>query len=218
MHAEFWHRRWARSEIGFHQREVNADLVQHWPALQLYSGDQVFVPLCGKSLDMVWLSAQGLQVLGIELSQVAVEDFFKEQGLQPEVTEAGAFRCYEAERLRIFCGDFFALTAEHVEACRGIYDRAALIALPPEMRARYVAHLSQIMPRGCQSLLVTLDYPQEQMSGPPFAVSDEEVQRLFSPDWDVERLQQLDVLGGNWRFLEKGLSRLEENVYRLIRA
>lgn len=217
MHAEFWHRRWERSEIGFHQGEVNAYLQQHWLELSLPTESEVLVPLCGKSLDMAWLAGQGHQVVGVELSQVAVKDFFRENELQPEVSQAGSFTCYQAGNVRIYCGDFFALTDVQVAQCKGLYDRAALIALPPPMRERYVAHLNQIMPGGCRALLVSLDYPQEEMSGPPFAVSDEEVERSFADEWELERLLELDVLGDNWRFLQRGLTRLEERVYRLIK-
>jgi thiopurine S-methyltransferase len=144
-----------------------------------------------------------------------VEDFFAEHQLQPVITEEGDFRVYRCEGLEIYCGDFFALTPQHVAECQGLYDRAALIALPPEMRGRYVAHLAAILPSDCQGLLVTLDYEQAQMDGPPFAVADSEVQQRLSAVWQVETLQCSDVLGQNWRFLQRGLQRLDERVYRL---
>ena len=215
MHAEFWQARWARSEIGFHLPEVNPYLQQYWPALGLPEGTRVLVPLCGKSLDLAWLAGQGYQVVGVELAQRAVEDFFAEHKLQPEVSEVGAFRLYRAGAVEIYCGDFFALTAQLLAGCSALYDRAALIALPPEMRARYVAHLSQLLPSGCQGLLVSLDYDQARMDGPPFAVADDEVQRLFTPDWQLEELACGDVLGDNWKFLKRGLERLDERVYQL---
>jgi thiopurine S-methyltransferase len=212
MHAEFWQARWARSEIGFHLPEVNPYLQQHWPALGLLEGSRVLVPLCGKSLDLAWLAGRGYQVVGVELAQRAVEDFFAEHALQPVVSEVGAFRVYRAGAVEIYCGDFFALTAQQLAGCTGLYDRAALIALPPEMRARYVAHLTQALPSGCQ------DYDQAQMDGPPFAVADDEVQRLFTPDWQLEALACGDVLGDNWKFLKRGLERLDERVYRVCKA
>jgi thiopurine S-methyltransferase len=215
MHAEFWQARWARSEIGFHLSEVNPYLQRYWPDLALAQGTQVLVPLCGKSLDMLWLAGQGYRVCGVELAQKAVEDFFAEHQLQPVITEEGDFRVYRCEGLEIYCGDFFALTPQHVAKCQGLYDRAALIALPPEMRGRYVAHLAAILPSDCQGLLVTLDYEQAQMDGPPFAVADSEVQQRLSAVWQVETLQCSDVLGQNWRFLQRGLQRLDERVYRL---
>tara|TARA_R110000868_G_scaffold8_10_gene122 strand:- start:2632 stop:3288 length:657 start_codon:yes stop_codon:yes gene_type:complete len=215
MHAEFWQTRWSRSEIGFHLAEVNPYLQRYWPALGLAEGARVLVPLCGKSLDLAWLAAQGYQVIGVELAQRAVEDFFTEHELQPVVSEVGAFRRYQAGNVEIYCGDFFALSAQQLVGCVGLYDRAALIALPAPMRERYVAHLTQVLPAGCQGLLVTLDYDQGQMEGPPFAVADDEVQRLFAAHWQLQHLASANVLGDNWRFLKRGLERLDERVYRL---
>lgn len=218
MHQEFWQERWDRGEIGFHLKDVNPLLRRHWPALQLAVNSRVLVPLCGKSLDLAWLAAQGLQVLGIELSEKAVQAFFTEHDLLPEVMQQGPFRVYRSESIEIFCGDFFALTAADLRDCRALYDRAALIALPERMRERYVAHLTAILPAHCQALLVTLDYPQQQMDGPPFAVSDELVHQLYEPAWRVERVAEVDALAGNWKFIERGLTRLEERCYRLQRS
>ena len=219
MHQEFWQERWDRGEIGFHLKDVNPFLRRYWPALELETDSSVLVPLCGKSLDLAWLAGQGLRVLGVELSEKAVEAFFAERDLVPEVTQQGVFRVYRSESIEIFCGDFFALTAQDLgDDCRALYDRAALIALPEEMRRRYVAHLTVILPADCAALLVTLDYPQEQMDGPPFAVSDALVHELYDAHWRIELLEQVNALEGNWKFIERGLTRLEERCYRLHRS
>ena len=215
MHKEFWHERWSNNEIGFHLSEVNPHLVEYWPSLALPAGSRVLVPLCGKSLDMRWLLAQGYQVLGVELSAKAVEEFFAEQGLEYTLQEQGAFVRYSADRLEICCGDFFALQANDVADCQGLYDRAALIALPPDMRERYVAHLDSILPEACRGLLVTLEYPQEQMVGPPFSVPDSEVRERFHGGWKLEQLHSAEVLQQNLRFAERGVQALHERVYRL---
>lgn len=216
MHEDFWQERWARNEIGFHLREVNPYLQRHWPDLGLVAGAQVLVPLCGKSLDMAWLAGQGYRVLGVELAESAVIAFFAEQELTPEVDQYGAFRRYRAGAVELLCGDFFALQAADVADCAGLYDRAALIALPEGMRERYAAHLAAILPSGCAGLLVTLDYPQAEMSGPPFAVGEALVAQLLTQQqWACELLEQADVLGQNWRFLQRGLTRLDERAYRL---
>jgi thiopurine S-methyltransferase len=211
----FWQRRWARNEIGFQLNEVNPYLHRHWPGLRLAEGARVFVPLCGKSLDMAWLAEQGFAVLGVELSERAVEDFFAEQGLIAEVTTQGEFEVYRAGALEIRCGDFFSLSRSDLAGCQGLYDRAALIALPEDMRQRYVEHLANILAPSCQGLLVTLDYEQEQMPGPPFAVSDAEVRQSLGSRWDIQLLERANVLDGNWKFLQRGLTRLEERCYRL---
>jgi thiopurine S-methyltransferase len=214
---DFWQARWARNEIGFHLKEINPFLLRHWPALEVPEVSQVLVPLCGKSLDLAWLAAQGLQVMGVELAEKAVQEFFAEQQLQPQIRQQGAFKVYQAGPVQLWCGDLFALIAEDVAGCTAFYDRAALIALPPEMRQRYVQHLEQILPARCRGLLVTVDYDQAQHAGPPFSVSEAEVAGLYGATWDRQLLSREDVLQQNWKFLQRGISRLDEVVYRLQR-
>ncbi|AZD30923.1 thiopurine S-methyltransferase [Pseudomonas chlororaphis] len=216
MQPEFWHKRWEQNQIGFHLSEVNPYLQRYWPQLELAPGSRVLVPLCGKSLDLSWLASQGHQVLGIELSEKAVQDFFSEQQLQPRVSLRGGFTVYEYGPIQLWCGDFFALQATDVADCQALYDRAALIALPPEMRERYAAHLQSILPQGCQGLLITLDYDQALMAGPPFAVLDDEVKALLGKRWQLRVEEERDILGESWKFLQGGVTRLEERVYRLL--
>ncbi len=213
MQADFWQERWQRNQIGFHQAVVNPYLQRHWPVLP--PGSRVLVPLCGKSLDLVWLAGQGARVLGVELAPQAVEAFFAEQGLQPAVVRRGAFDCYSAGALEVWCGDFFALTADDVADCTALYDRAAMIALPPDMRQRYVRHLTAILPAGCVGLLVTLDYDQSVLAGPPFSVPDEEVRALWSGGWQVDQVECRDILDEGGKFVSAGAQRLDERAYRL---
>ncbi|WP_025113151.1 thiopurine S-methyltransferase [Pseudomonas sp. H1h] len=215
MQPEFWHKKWESNQIGFHLPEVNPYLQRHWPQLALQAQARVLVPLCGKSLDLAWLAGRGHQVLGIELSERAIEDFFGEHQIAPQISEKGAFKVYRGDGIELWCGDFFALTAGDVADCAALYDRAALIALPPAMRERYATHLQQILPQAVQGLLITLDYDQAQMSGPPFAVGDDEVQRLLGHAWQVQMLEEQDVLGESWKFLQAGVTRLGERVYRI---
>jgi len=218
MEPEFWQERWARNQIGFHLPEVNPYLQRHWSQLALVEGARVLVPLCGKSLDLMWLASHGLRVMGVELSEQAVEAFFSEQNLVPRITRRDAFTVYQTDLIEVWCGDFFALDAEALAGCTALYDRAALIALPPLMRAQYAEHLSRLLPSGCQGLLITLDYDQSQKAGPPFAVTDDEVKVLFDSDWTVKTLQEQDVLGESWKFVQEGVTRLDERVYWLGRA
>ena len=215
MQPEFWHDRWDRNQIGFHLEQVNPYLQRLWPLLELEQGGRVLVPLCGKSLDLSWLAASGFEVLGVELTQTAVEQFFSEQKVEPQISQRGAFTVYEAGPVTILCGDVFALTAADVATCAGLYDRAAMIAFPPDMREAYARHLTEILVPGCKGLLITLDYDQSQMKGPPFSVPDAEVQRLLSPDWALEVVEEPDVLDQEWKFLKGGVTRLVERVYRL---
>ncbi len=215
MEKNFWHERWQRQEIGFHQNETNPYLVRHWQALHPAHGAQVFVPLCGKSRDMLWLRERGHPVLGVELSAIAVQAFFAENGCQPSRASCGNLELYEADDIRILCGDFFDLKKEDMKEVGAVYDRASLVALPPEMRARYVRHLLDILPPATQMLLLTFDYHQPEMSGPPFAVSVDEVEALYRGRAKVSLLAQHNTLDKNSRFRERGLSQLQENIFLL---
>lgn len=218
MDRDFWHQRWETGQIGFHQDRINLHLQRFWGELGLPAGETVFVPLCGKSRDMLWLREQGHPVLGVELSPVAVRDFFAENGLQPQEAERDRFSECAAPGLRILCGDFFDLRAEDLAGIGGVYDRASLIALPPPMRERYAAHMKAVLPATCRVLLVTFEYPQQEMDGPPFSVSEPEVRALYEPDFAVRALHAQDILSETPRFREKGLSALSERVYVLTRA
>lgn len=218
MEPKFWQERWARNQIGFHLPEVNPYLQRHWPQLGLADGAKVLVPLCGKSLDLVWLASQGYHVMGVELSEQAVETFFNEQGLAPQISRRGDFKVYQTSLIEVWCGDIFDLDAQAVADCSGLYDRAALIALPPLMRAQYAERLNALLDRGAKGLLVTLDYDQVQKAGPPFAVSDEEVRVLLGGHWALDRLEEKDILGESWKFVQEGVTRLDERVYRLTKA
>ena len=212
---EFWLERWEREEIGFHQDEFNPYLRQYWQDLNLARDSEVFVPLCGKSRDMRWLREQGHQILGVELSAIAVQAFFKENGYTPQHGTRGKFDRCEADGIRILCGDFFDLTKDDLANVTGVYDRASLIALPPEMRERYVRHLVSILPPATQTLLITLDYPEPEMQGPPFSVFPGEVEALYREHAEVRLLAQADVLAQNQRFQQRGLTRLQESIFLL---
>jgi len=215
MKKDFWLERWDRNEIGFHQNEFNPYLLQYWQELQLARNSLVFVPLCGKSHDMIWLQQQGHTVLGIELSPVAVQAFFNEYGHPARHESEGKFERSTANGISILCGDFFDLRKEDMAQVGAVYDRASLIALPPEMRERYARHLASILPPATKILLITIDYPQAEMSGPPFAVSVGEVKALYRDHAEVRLLAQRDVLAQNPRFKERGLSRMQENIFLL---
>lgn len=217
MDEQFWQSRWAQNQIGFHQSEVNPYLERYWPSLGLAQGCKVLAPLCGKTLDLVWLAGQGHKVLGVELAERAVEDFFAEQGLTPEVSQAGELRRYSAGAIEILQGDFFAVTAAHVADCHALYDRAAIIALPPSMRDDYVTHLERILPRPCDGLMVTLEYEQARLEGPPFSVPEVEVRRHLEAGWEVVMLERNDVLEQNWKFASRGLDSLYEPAFKLKR-
>lgn len=212
MDADFWHERWERGEIGFHKSRVNPLLQQWWPALELEATAPVLVPLCGKSLDMLWLREQGYPVIGVELSRLALADFISAHALPCQWQSRDGFEVARCDGLDLYCGDFFALQMAHLEQVSVVYDRAALIALPPALRARYVAHLRKHLPVGWKMLLITLEYPQEDRPGPPFSVPDAEVRSLFA-GCGIEVLQECDVLDDHPVFRDQGMTRLSERVY-----
>ena len=217
MEPQFWHERWAINQIGFNQSDVNPYLVTLWPELTVKPGERVLVPLCGKTIDISWLVDQGLHVVGAELSEKAVAAYFSERGLTPQLHQRGAFTVYSHTACEIWCGDFFALTSEDVGRCTAFYDRAALIALPPEMRWRYIEQLNRLMSEDACGLLITLDYDQSQVAGPPFAVDEDEVQQLLSPEWRVKAVGEWEVLEQSPRFKKAGATRLMEYAYRMFR-
>jgi thiopurine S-methyltransferase len=216
MDTNFWHTRWEKDEIAFHQHNINLHLKTFWQQLAPpQAGGCVFVPLCGKSRDMVWLAQQGYNVLGIELSPVAVQSFFAETELMPYVHQDSTFQIWQADRFTLLCGDFFALDRALLRDVVGVYDRASLIALPPAMREAYAEHLRNVLPTRALLLLVTLEYAEGAMNGPPFSVTETEVRDLYDAHYAIERLYGHDALAENTRFREKGLSYLTEKVYRL---
>ena len=215
MEPDFWHERWNKGQIGFHQKDFSKHMQVFMGRLGLQPGGNILVPLCGKSLDMLWLLQEGYSVTGIEINQLAVESFFAENKLGYEVTELEEGQLYCHENLRIYCADFFAVELAQTSPIDAVYDRASLIALPQEMRGAYVDRLTELIPAGTRSLLVTLDYPQDEMRGPPFSVTPTEVERLFSSKYSIEQTHSEDCLALEPHFRKKGLTRLDEHVFLL---
>lgn len=202
MDAAFWHQKWARKEIGFHQSAVHPLLAAHWPRLRqelgLTAGSRVLVPLCGKTLDIHWLLAQGHRVVGAELSEQAVIELFAELGLTPATRPQGALRLYSAAGLDVFVGDFLALTPADMQTVGpvdAVYDRAALVALPEALRRDYAAQLLALSAQAPQ-LLICFEYEQSLLAGPPFAVHEAELRQLYGATLNLELLQRVEVPGG----------------------
>lgn len=210
MHQEFWHQRWEQDQIGFHQQAINEYLSTHWVELGLSEGAPVFVPLCGKSLDMLWLREQGHAVLGIELSERALRDFFAENQLPCSEASVGAFTEFRSEGLRLLAGDYFALQRQDLQGICAVYDRASLIALPAAMRADYVDKMHALLPASAHILLITMQYPDGALEGPPFSVPDQEIQALYGKGF---RIESMGVWPGEG---PRGIP-VEETVYRLTR-
>jgi thiopurine S-methyltransferase len=210
MDPTFWRERWQKQDIGFHQPAIHELLQKHWSRLALGAGSQVFVPLCGKSLDMVWLAEQGHSIVGAELSEIAIDGFFAERGLEPTVRSAGNFVVKSAGPYELWCGDIFEMAPEAANGIAGVYDRAALVAFPADEQERYAGKLKELVPAAAPILLITLDYAAEQMTGPPFAVPRGQVDRLFAGSHAIIELECRDALDSNPRFRQRGLTALEE--------
>lgn len=209
MDASFWHQRWQQNQIGFHKNEVNPLLVRYFDRLALSGGARVFVPLCGKTLDIGWLLSRGCRVAAAELSETAVEQLFDGLRLVPDIAAAGRVRRYAAAGVEVFVGDIFAIDAALLGPVDAVYDRAALVALPDLIRGRYADHLARITATAPQ-LLLCFVYDQRLMDGPPFSVSDDEVRERYGERYQLTRLASVDVPGGL-----KGRCAAREHVWLL---
>lgn len=209
MDASFWHQRWVNKDTAFHESEANPLLVKYFKELSLAKGSRIFLPLCGKTLDIPWLLSNGYRVAGAELSKIAIEQLFTELGLEPEISGVGEVDHYSAKNIDIFVGDIFHVSGKMLGLVDAIYDRAALVALPEEMRNRYTAHLTEITDKAPQ-LLICYEYDQSLMEGPPFSISNEEVNKLYSDSHDLTLIVSTNVLGGL-----KGKCAAKESVWLL---
>ena len=217
MDRTFWIERWQKHDIGFHQPKFQPALTKHWPAVNVAKGATVLVPLAGKSLDMVWLAEQGHRVVGVELSELAVAEFFAERGQHPSVRRDGQFNVSFSDQIEIWQGDFFALSADDLPPIDAAYDRAALVAMPGDMQKRYAAKLAELVPANAPVLLVGLDYNQNEMQGPPFALPQSEIRTLLGPQFTVDVLDVRDGLTTSQHLIKRGVTRLEEATYLLKR-
>lgn len=207
----FWNEKWKNNEIAFHEGDANPALVKYFKEFSLAKGSRVFLPLCGKTLDIAWLLSNGYQVAGAELSEIAIEQLFMELGLKPEISELTQVKLYRAKQIDIFGGNIFHLTDKLLGSVDVIYDRAALVALPAAMRNRYTAHLTQITGKSPQ-LLISYEYDQSIMEGPPFSVIDEEIILQYGDNYDIHLLASTDLSGGM-----KGKCPAKENIWLLQR-
>ena len=217
MDAGFWHERWRLGQIGFHQPAFHPALERYWPGLGIAAQERILVPLCGRSLDMAWLAARGHAVLGVELSPIAAAGFFEHESLAAHRTRVGPFTRHAAGPYEILEGDFFDLTAADAGAIGGWYDRAALVALPQELRRRYAVRLAGLLAPGTRGLLLAHEYPQQKMAGPPFSVPLAELRGLFRSAFDFELLERQDIIATTPQFAERGLDSFHELVLRLVR-
>ena len=210
-----WLKFWENNETNWHGDNVTQELIEYFELFELEPRDKVFVPLCGKSLDMLYIMNQGFSVIGVEISEIGVRQFFNENNLTYKITKVDDFDLYSTENLEIYCGDFFALTSKHLNKVKSVFDRKSLIALEPEVRQKYVKHLNDIISVGARILLVTLQYPQHQMSGPPFSVNKSEVELLFSMTFESRELRSFNDIENGLKLERAGVDFINNAAYCL---
>lgn len=215
MEKDFWNKKWALNDIGFNQQVPNTLLTRYFNRLNWQRRARIFVPLCGKSIDMAWLLSQGYQVMGVELSDLACEAFFLENQLAWTERKTNSFKVYEGCGIQIFSGDFFELTPELMGPIDGVFDRAALVALPPVMRRQYVHHLLTLLSLRQPIFLIASSYPPEEMAGPPFSLEIDEVKALYGAQYEIECLYESAVRQIPQHLKTRGLSHLIERAYWL---
>jgi thiopurine S-methyltransferase len=217
VQPDFWLDRWRTAQIGFHQAAVDRRLKAYWPLLNLPANSPVFVPLCGKSLDLIWLREQGHSVMGVELAPVALESFCMEHGIPARRRVLSDFDVYEADGFTLLCGDYFKLTPAQLGGVSAVYDRAALISWAPAAREAYVKHLTSLTSPGTQTLLIAIEFPPEQMQGPPFPLTPKTIDNLYAGQYSIEELGRHEILELEPRLKARGLTELREVCYRLTR-
>ena len=217
MQPDFWQQRWQQGQIGFHQDQPTPLLERHWADVYAPTGSRVLVPLCGKSLDLLWLAGRGHRVLGVELSPIAVQQFFTEHRMTPGIHVSPSGTHYTCGPIEIVLGDAFALEDRLLATCQAIYDRAALIALPAEMRRQYAYRVYARMAPGTRGLVVDLEYPQAEREGPPFSVDAAEIRTLFGERWGIELLERKDILENQPGFQAEGVTSLHTSAWRLLK-
>ncbi len=215
MDNDYWHQRWQLNNVEFNQAQPNK-LMQRYLS-NLKPGYRILVPLCGKSIDMIWLAGQGCKVVGVELSHVACQSFFNENKIPVETNTLNGITIFHSDSITLIAGDFFKMDTALFEKVDGVYDRAALIALPSKLRVPYVKQIHAFLTDKASVFLITTAYNQAEMQGPPFSIGADEVTALFSHNFDILQLYDANIAEIPPHLLGKGLLRAAEQVYVLTK-
>jgi len=219
MEKSFWIKNWEENNIGFHNSEYNELLLKHFPCFSLEGNCHIFVPLCGKTQDLIWLAMQGQKVTGVEVSPLAVAGFFEENNFSFDKTEDGAFNRYSSKTppIEILEGDFFEVNNQVLGKVNFLYDRASIVALPPELRKKYTEVITDILSPGDQMLLVAMEYDSPEVLGPPFPVTERDIRSYYENNFSIEVLEEIDKEVDHPRFVEAGIKSWSRKVYKLVR-
>lgn len=212
MEDNYWINKWQTKDIAFHEQNINADLIAYIDKLNLKPGDSIFVPLCGKTKDMLWLAEKGFHVIGVELSPIACNDFFVELNITPHITKQSKFTKYQHKNIELLCGDLFNLTSADLPVIHAVYDCKALIALPSDLRNKYIDHIVNCVGEKIRILLLTRE-SSCQVKPPPFPVSKAEVDLLYGAYFDVQLLKCTSITDISERLVKKGYTEMTESVY-----
>jgi thiopurine S-methyltransferase len=219
MKKEFWLDKWENNQTGFHKDIPHPLLIENINKLSLEKEQAIFIPLCGKSLDMLWLNAQGYTVIGVELSQIAVEQFFSENNLTFTLTQDELFNIYTYENITIYQGDYFDLNSQYLNQVKAVYDRASLIALPEQLIKKYTEHMYSLLPLNAQLLLITLELQRTTTDalGPPFSVPDAKVKKLYQKFTTIKLLRTEDIINREGGFQKQGCEYVYERIYLITK-
>jgi thiopurine S-methyltransferase len=212
MENSYWLDKWQKNDIAFHEQDINADLITYIDKLNLNSGDYIFVPLCGKTKDILWLTEKGFHVIGVELSPIACNDFFAELNITPHVEKQSKFTKYQCNNIELLCGDLFNLTSSDLPIIHAVYDCKALIALPSDLRKKYIDHIVKCIGTKIKILLLTRETGC-QVKPPPFPISKTEVDLLYGSYFDIQLLKCLSITDIPERLAKKGYTEMTESVY-----
>jgi thiopurine S-methyltransferase len=208
MDVEFWKTAWDEGRIGFHRGEFHPELLKYFPLLEIQGEQSILVPLCGKTLDITWLSHQNLYVTGVELCQKAVLEYFQDHSIENYEVQNNS---YTHQNITLEVGDFF-----HHQKEGGydyIYDRAAIVALPPQMRIEYAKKCLELLKPKGRSLLIAFEYDQTKVQGPPFSVEEAEIYQLFGNEAQIDLLDTQSSQPKNQKFVEAGLNKFTQKTY-----
>ena len=215
MESQFWLDRWEADQIGFHEAEGNSKLPQFW-STQNKGQQEICVPLCGKTLDLRYLSNFG-HVTGFELSPIAIRDFFREWSVTPVESDRFGLRCLSARGVSLIEADFLALPTAFYESFTHIYDRAAMIALPPRLRGSYTQQIHRLLARGGEALVLTIEYPNGEIPGPPFSIDPIEIERFYRDGFEIAHLETENIWRSDSRLVQEGITALSSHIFRLTR-
>ncbi|XP_007487958.1 thiopurine S-methyltransferase isoform X2 [Monodelphis domestica] len=192
LSLEDWLQKWEVHEIGFHKEDGHKLLRKYMNTfLNGRNGLRVFFPLCGKAVEMKWFADLGHSVVGVEISELAIREFFTEQNLS-----------YSEESIAgISGGKVFKSSSGNITLyCCNIFD------LPS-----YVKLMLSLLEKVFHYLLAIISYDTTKHSGPPFYVSDSEIKSLFGSTCNIQFLEKVDAL--EERLKERGFEYFFEILY-----